>query len=108
MAEVKLSIAGRQYSVSCNDGEEARLIALGAMVDEKAREAGGGSAGFNETRSLLFSALLLADRLHDMTSGAPVAADNSPTDAKSSQIAEALEGLATRLENLAQKLENSL
>lgn len=106
MAEVKLSIAGRQYSVACNDGEETRLIALGAMVDEKAREAGGGSAGLNETRSLLFSALLLADRLHDMTSGVPVVSDNPQTAAKSSQIAEALEGLATRLENLAQKLEN--
>ena len=44
MAEVKLSIAGRQYSVACNDGEETRLLALGTMVDEKAREAGGGAA----------------------------------------------------------------
>ncbi len=106
MAEVKLSIAGRQYSVACNDGEETRLLALGAMVDEKVREAGGGSGGLNETRSLLFSALLLADRLHDMTSGTPVAADSAPAAEKSSQVAEALEGLASRLENLAQKLEN--
>lgn len=106
MAEVKLSIAGRQYSVACNDGEEARLLALGAMVDEKAREASGRSAGLNETRSLLFSALLLADRLHDMASGTPVVADNAQTSEKSSQIAEALEGLASRLENLAEKLEN--
>jgi cell division protein ZapA len=106
MAEVKLSIAGRQYPVACNDGEETRLLALGAMVDEKAREAGGGSAGLNETRSLLFSALLLADRLHDVSGGAPVVADNAQTSAESSQIAEALEGLASRLENLAEKLEN--
>ncbi len=106
MAEVKLSIAGRQYSVACNDGEETRLLALGAMVDEKAREAGGGSAGLNETRSLLFSALLLADRLHDITSGTPVAADNAPAVEKTSQVAEALEGLASRLENLALRLEN--
>ena len=106
MAEVKLSIAGRQYPVACNDGEETRLLALGAMVDEKAREASGGSAGLNETRSLLFSALLLADRLHDMVSGTPVVADNAQTSEKSSQLAEALEGLASRLENLAEKLEN--
>ena len=106
MAEVKLSIAGRHYSVACNDGEETRLLALGAMVDEKAREAGGGSGGLNETRSLLFSALLLADRLQDVVNGTQAVADNPQTVAKSSQIAEALEGLATRLENLAQKLEN--
>lgn len=106
MAEVKLSIAGRQYSVACNDGEETRLMALGEMVDEKAREASGGSAGLNETRSLLFSALLLADRLHDITSGTPVVADSAPAAEKSSQVAEALEGLASRLENLALRLEN--
>jgi len=106
MADVKLSIAGRQYSVACSNGEETRLLALGAMVDEKAREAGGGSGGLNETRSLLFSALLLADRLHDVSSGTPVVADNAHALDKSAQITEALEGLATRLENLAQKLEN--
>ena len=106
MAEVKLSIAGRQYSVACNDGEETRLLALGAMVDERAREAGGGSAGLNETRSLLFSALLLADRLHDVSSGTQVVVDNAQALDKPSQIAEALEGLASRLENLAEKLEN--
>jgi cell division protein ZapA len=106
MAEVKLSIAGRQYSVACNDGEETRLLALGAMVDERAREAGGGSAGLNETRSLLFSALLLADRLHDVSSGTQVVVDNAQALDKPSQIAEALEGLATRLENLALRLEN--
>lgn len=106
MAEVKLSIAGREYSVACNNGEEPRLLALGAMVDEKAREAGGGSGGLNETRSLLFSALLLADRLHDMTSGTQAVADNAQAAEKSSQTADALEGLASRLENLALRLEN--
>ena len=64
MADVRLSIAGREYIVTCNDGEELRLQALGAMVDEKAREAGGPSGGLNESRLLLFAALLLADKLH--------------------------------------------
>ncbi len=65
MADVRLSIAGREYIVTCNDGEEQRLQALGALVDEKAREAGGPTGGLNESRLLLFSALLLADKLHD-------------------------------------------
>jgi Cell division protein ZapA len=56
MADVRLSIAGREYIVTCKDGEEQRLQALGALVDEKAREAGGPSGGLNESRLLLFSA----------------------------------------------------
>ena len=68
MPDVKLSIAGRDYIVGCNPGEEPRLAALGAMVDESAQEA-GGSGSLNETRTLLFSALLLADKLHDANTG---------------------------------------
>jgi cell division protein ZapA len=105
MAEVRLSIAGREYIVTCKDGEEQRLQTLGAMVDEKAREAGGPSGGLNESRLLLFSALLLADKLHD---GGTTAADPAqvPHDAEVDQAAETLERLADRLENLALRLEN--
>jgi len=105
MAEVRLSIAGRDYIVACNDGEEARLMTLGAMVDEKAREA-GASGGLNETRLLLFSALLLADKLHDGAADNRTAGIASPTEALSSHAIDALEALASRLENLALRLEN--
>jgi cell division protein ZapA len=105
MAEVRLSIAGREYAVACKDGEEARLTTLGAMVDEKAREA-GASGGLNETRLLLFSALLLADKLHDSASGGQPASVASSTDTPSSHAIDALEALASRLENLALRLEN--
>jgi cell division protein ZapA len=106
MADVRLSIAGREYIVTCKDGEEPRLQALGALVDEKAREAGGPSGGLNESRLLLFSALLLADKLHDGGGHASSATRSAPTDAALDQAAETLERLADRLETLAQRLEN--
>lgn len=105
MAEVRLSIAGRDYAVACKDGEEARLMTLGAMVDEKAREA-GASGGLNETRLLLFAALLLADKLHDGATGDQSASVALATEAPSSHAIDALEALASRLENLALRLEN--
>ncbi len=106
MADVRLSIAGREYIVTCKDGEETRLHSLGAMVDEKAREAGGPSGGLNESRLLLFSALLLADKLQDANgqpSAKPADADDDPALV---QAADTLERLADRLETLAQRLEN--
>jgi cell division protein ZapA len=105
MADVRLSIAGREYIVTCKDGEEPRLQALGAMVDEKAREAGSPSGGLNESRLLLFAALLLADKLHD---GVTVEGrlDTADQSAEVHQAAETLERLADRLENLALRLEN--
>lgn len=105
MADVRLLIAGREYIVTCKDGEEQRLQALGALVDENAREAGGPSGGLNESRSLLFSALLLADKLHDDAGSAKMSAPQT-SDSSVEQAAETLERLADRLEALALRLEN--
>lgn len=106
MADVRLSIAGREYIVTCNDGEESRLQALGALVDEKAREAGGPSGGLNESRLLLFSALLLADKLHESGTDTSNGTIAQTTDPAVEQAAETLERLADRLEALALRLEN--
>jgi cell division protein ZapA len=107
MADVRLSIAGREYIVTCKDGEEPRLHSLGAMVDEMAREAGGPSGGLNESRLLLFSALLLADKLQDSgTGGSVTPSDNAAKpNSDAQQAAHTLEKLAERLEALADRLE---
>jgi cell division protein ZapA len=104
MPDVKLSIAGRDYFVACNAGEEQRLLELGAMVDATAQQVAGGARGLTETRILLFSALLLADKLHDL--GGTVTAEKAESTAAMLESAESLEALASRLENLALRLEN--
>lgn len=106
MSNVALSIGGRSYSVACADGEESRIAELGRMIDDKVRGA-GTAANTNETRMLLFAALLLADDL--LEANQKVAARNvsaagsqPPSRALDPQI---LEALASRLENLAGRLE---
>ncbi|MGB5076878.1 MAG: cell division protein ZapA [Sphingorhabdus sp.] len=106
MADVRLSIAGREYIVTCKDGEEARLTSLGAMVDEKAREAGGPAGGLNESRLLLFSALLLADKLHDADHQSASTSAEQIDIQELTQAADAMERLAERIERLVQRLEN--
>ena len=105
MADVRLSIAGREYIVTCKDGEEDRLNALGNLVDTKAREAGGSAGGLNESRLLLFASLLLADQLYDAQPEA--AANGAKMSARNDvQMADALERLAERLEKRVQALED--
>lgn len=69
MADVRLSIAGRFYDVNCSDGQEERLIGLGAVLDEKARKI----VGTTEVRQFLYSALVLADELQEARSNTPKA-----------------------------------
>jgi cell division protein ZapA len=105
MADVRLSIAGREYIVTCKNGEEERLNALGNLVDTKAREAGGSTGGLNESRQLLFASLLLADQIYDAQPNTPLAAMPQNSDIGDDQSTEILERLADRLEKLVQALE---
>lgn len=114
MPDVRLTIGGRQFIVTCKPGDEARLSELGSMVDGVARAASADAAGLTESRMLLYAALHLADQLSDMRERGGAIHDLfgsaiplPPTNAQDNEAAEALERLARRLENLATALEQS-
>lgn len=118
MSDMRLPIAGRIYSVTCQPGEEEHLARLGSMLDAAARKA-GASGGLTETRALLFAGLLIADELAEaqdreaekLASAAAKAvpgkdqADLLAQDADVDLAARAIERLAARIENLAEGLE---
>lgn len=91
MADVKLMIAGRPYDVHCADGEEAQLLHLAAVVDEKARGIQGGT----EVRQLLFAALMLADDAQEAKGKADKAEPQSDSLRAAVALAESREA-ATR------------
>lgn len=118
MSNVALWIGGRSYTVNCATGEEDHIAELGAMIDAKLTAM--GAPGQNETRNLLFAALLLADEVFEFRAGGGASSD-TPAVAGESPYAtpdplpydapvfaidpERLEGIANRLENLASHLE---
>jgi len=103
MANVALQIGGRSYTVACQDGEEAHIAGLGRAIDGKL-SALGANVTQNESRTLLFAALLLADEAHELKNRAPSAAPASPAE-DGPDITPGLEALADRLEKLASSLE---
>lgn len=120
MPDMRLTIAGRIYSVTCQPGEEQHLARLGAMLDAAARKA-ASSGGLTETRTLLFAGLLLADELAETQDRAAEAlaaqaakaeppkghqGDLLSHDPETDLAARAIEKLAQRIENLAAGLEN--
>ncbi|MXO68100.1 cell division protein ZapA [Altererythrobacter marinus] len=64
MSEVTLTIGGRDYAVSCADGEEAHVARLGAAIDRKFQQL-GRNVSTKDAQNMLFAALLLADELHE-------------------------------------------
>ncbi|HVF82790.1 MAG TPA: cell division protein ZapA [Sphingomicrobium sp.] len=102
MAEIPISIAGRDYRVACRDGEEDNLRAAAAIVDARGREALAGMGALSEARTLLFASLLIADQLIEREG--PVAASPPPLPSDP-QVVRRVDALADRLERLAGDLE---
>jgi cell division protein ZapA len=106
MAQVTITINGRNFPVACNDGEERRTEELGRYVDAKVRGFVRELGQVGETRLLVLAALVLADELADCQAGAgrPMQIDHGPDEARA---AAGIENLAQRIEAIAAKLETS-
>ncbi len=94
MAEVTLTLAGRDYAVACRDGEEPHLKRLEAMISPHADTAQRASGGINSERTLLYLALILADMLDEAERNPPSGVSPILLD----HIADRLEAVAAALE----------
>lgn len=65
MAQVKLSVNGRVYRISCDDGEEEHVTALGARFDEAIVELRGVLGEIGDQRLMMMAGILMTDRLAD-------------------------------------------
>ena len=64
MSDVKLAVGGRNYTVSCADGQEDHVQRLAGIIDGKLASMGANLSS-NEAKNLLFAALLVADELDE-------------------------------------------
>src|SRR5271169_1215572 len=108
VGQVSLTINGRPFAVTCDDGQEGRIRRLGQYVDAKVAEFVGNIGQVGEARLLLLAALVIADELADANealrlerSGARTAEAAAATEAAASGI----NGIAQRVEAIAARLE---
>jgi cell division protein ZapA len=66
MAEVTLTINGRNYGIACDDGQEKRVRDLGYYIDQRVREIARAGAATNESHLMVLTSLMLADEIFDM------------------------------------------
>ena len=105
MAEVTLTVAGRDYTVGCRDGEETELATAAELLDRRAGVV-AGLGGLNEARTLLMAGLLLADELMSARHG------TGPSTASAEQGLDAelelrIARLTDRAERLVERLERA-
>lgn len=111
MGEVNLTINGRSFGVSCDDGQEQRVVDLGHYVDSRLKEIAGAGAAGNEMHLLLLTSLMLADEVFDLrenlNTGKPV---NGGAISKQDEamIAEAINHFAGRIDTVADRLQENM
>lgn len=110
MAEVTLTIGGRQHRVACKDGSEDHLRRMAAMLDERWPAANRAAGGISTERAMLFVALMLADTIDELgqQGGMAVPATATtppPSDAPTAEDTALLGRIAARLEAIADRLE---
>ncbi len=111
MAQVTVTINGRDYQVACDDGQEAHLTRLGSYVDNRIGELSAAVGQVGDARLLVMVSLLLADELSDVYSELEVVR-TAGTGASAMLNAEEnfsanIEDMAERIENIAERLEQA-
>ena len=66
MSQVTITINSREYAVACEDGQEASIIKLSRLLDEKAKLLTQGNQQVNENMLLAMVGLLMADELTEL------------------------------------------
>ncbi|MEO9651672.1 MAG: cell division protein ZapA [Roseobacter sp.] len=62
MAEIRVSIGGRDFDVACQEGEEHYLQTAAKLLDDEARVLSDQVGRMPEARMLLMAGLMLADK----------------------------------------------
>jgi cell division protein ZapA len=105
VAQIEVTVNGRQFILACGDGEEMRTRRLADYVDGKIGDFVKRLGQPGEAQLLLLAALVIADELADANDALAEERDRAPTlDADA--LAGKVEALAERLEGIAAQLES--
>jgi len=120
MSEVTATIAGRQYRLACEDGEEEHLQALAQDLDQRIADLRGRFGEIGDTRLTVMAALTVADEVGEamrrigalegeiaaLNDARAVAADRAK--AASTAVVHAFNSAAERIEGITKKLNATL
>jgi cell division protein ZapA len=110
VAEVKIYINGRTYDISCDSGQEGRVVDLAAFIDQKLQQISRSGAAYNDAHLMVLTAIVLADELFDAreAAGAPKPA-RAAASGKDDDLAmvRVLEHLTKRIDGIATRIQQA-
>ena len=116
MAEINVTIHGKEYGIACDDGQEGRVQQLAKYIDAQLKDIASAGAASNESHLLVLTALVIADEMFDMREqqAQQARAQSVPATVRYQErlsaedeelIAEAINHLAARIDSVADRLQ---
>lgn len=120
MGQVNTTIAGRQYRLACEDGQEDHLLALAKDIDSRIIDLRRKFGEIGDTRLTVMAALMLADEMAEnrqkvrkfeeeiaeLSAAREVSAERA--QAASDAVVGAFHSAAERIEGITKKLNQTL
>ena len=106
MTELEISIGGRIFSVACDNEEQDKVKEAASLINEEADAIQSQLGRLPESKMLLLSALMVADRLVDIETESKVFKEKSEDLLDLKNKNKELESQRNSIENDYQKLEN--
>ncbi|HRE20876.1 MAG TPA: cell division protein ZapA [Rhabdaerophilum sp.] len=118
MAQLSVTIDGKQFRMACEDGQEAHLEMLAAHVDQRVKTMRESFGEIGDLRLTVMAALMVCDEYfeekrrnealqeaaqHDRTARSEAAEGVNQRDAA---IAAAIDGLTQRIERITRSLSH--
>ena len=106
MTELEISIGGRIFSVACDNEEQEKVKEAAALINEEADSIQSQLGRLPESKMLLLSALMIADRLVDVETESKVFKEKSENLGDLKNKNQELERHRNALQSDYQKLES--
>jgi cell division protein ZapA len=120
MAQVSVTINGRQYRMACEDGQENHLVKLAKNLDDRIVDLRGKFGQIGDARLIVMAAITVADDLAEMgkrvrhledelsalQDARVVSADRS--QAMHTAIVAAFNSASERIESIARRLNQTV
>jgi cell division protein ZapA len=108
MSSVRVTIGGREFQVSCDDGEEGRIKNLARLLDERVKTLGGGTGRISESHLMMLAGLMLTDELEDAKRELKQLRQEIQNSSQSFEMSKQIElesAVASTLHNIAARVE---
>src|SRR3954466_12048994 len=109
MGQVVVKVNGREFPLTCADGQESRIRRLAQYVDSKVAEFTKTVGQVGEARLILLAALVIADELSDANEALRQERSRQGAagsgDAGSPGAASGIRSIAERIESVADRIE---